>query len=58
MVKQTFRFSKLPEKHQTELREAVLLLRFRCTRPTPGARKYAAYSTIVKGLPMATYNQV
>jgi len=35
----------------------VLLLRFRCTRPTPGAHKYAAYSTIAEGLHM-TYNQV
>jgi len=35
-----------------------LLLRFRCTQPSPGARKYAAYSTIAKGLRMATYNQV
>ncbi len=57
MVKQNFRFSKLPEKHQAELREAVLLLRFRSARPTPGALKYAAYSTIAQGLHM-TYNQV
>ena len=34
------------------------MLRFRCTQPSPGARKYAAYSTIAKGLRMATYNQV
>ena len=40
-----------------ELREAVLLLRFRCTGPTLGAHKYAAYSTIAQGLHM-TYNQV
>ena len=35
----------------------MLLLRFRCTHPTLGARKYAAYSTIAQGLHM-TYNQV
>ena len=35
----------------------MLLLRFRCTRPTPGARKYAAYSTIAQALPIS-YNQV
>ncbi len=35
----------------------MLLLRFRCTRPTLGAHKYAAYSTIAQGLLM-TYNQV
>ena len=35
----------------------MLLLRFRCTGPTPGAHKYAAYSTIAEGLRM-TYNQV
>ena len=35
----------------------MLLLRFRCTRPTLGAHKYAAYSTIAQGLHM-TYNQV
>ena len=37
------------------MREAVLLLRFRCTEPAPGAHKYAAYSTIARGLGM-TYN--
>ena len=40
-----------------ELREAVLLLRFRCTQPTPTTRKYAAISTIARGLQL-TYNQV
>ena len=35
----------------------MLLLRFRCTHPPLGARKYAAYSTIAQGLNM-TYNQV
>ena len=35
----------------------MLLLRFRCTRPTPGAHKDAAYSMIAQGLLM-TYNQV
>ncbi len=57
MVKQSPRFSKLPKQHQAELREAVLLLRFRCARPTPDARKYAAYSTIAGALYMP-YNQV
>ena len=35
----------------------MLLLRFRCTQPTPDARKYAAYSTIAQGLGIS-YNQV
>ena len=35
----------------------MLLIRFRCTQPAPDARKYAAYSTIARGLNM-TYNQV
>ena len=35
----------------------MLLLRFRCARPTPGARNYAAYSTIAGALRMP-YNQV
>ena len=35
----------------------MLLLRFRCTQPTPDAHKYAAYSTIAWGLSMP-YNQV
>ena len=39
------------------MREAVLLLRFRCTQPTPGAHKYATYDTIARALRMA-YNQV
>ena len=57
MVQSMRRFTKLPEQHQAELREAVLLLRFRCARPTPDARKYAAYSTIAGALRMP-YNQV
>ena len=57
MVQSMRRFSKLPKQHQAELREAVLLLRFRCTRPTPATRKYAAYSAIAQGLHMS-YNQV
>ena len=57
MVQSGRRFSKLPKQHQAELREAVLLLRFRCARPTPDARKYAAYSTIAGALHMP-YNQV
>ncbi len=57
MVKQSPRFSKLPKQHQAEIREAVLLLRFRSSRPTPATRKYAAYSTIAQGLQMP-YNQV
>ena len=52
MVRQSPRFSKLPKQHQ-----AVLLLRFRSSRPTPATRKYAAYSTIAQGLQMP-YNQV
>ena len=40
-----------------ELRKAVLLLRFRCTQPTPGARKYATYSTIAHVL-SNSYTQV
>ena len=55
MVKRNF--VKLPKQHQAELREAVLLLRFRCTQPTAGARKYAAYSTIAQVLRIS-YNQV
>ena len=39
------------------MREAVLLLRFRCTEPTADAHKYAAYSTIAQVLSMP-YNQV
>ena len=35
----------------------MLLLRFRCTRPAPGAHKYATYDTIARALRM-TYNQV
>ena len=57
MVRQSPRFSKLPKQHQAEIREAVLLLRFRSSRPTPATRKYAAYSTIAQGLGMS-YNQV
>ena len=57
MVKQNRRFTMLPKQHQAELREAVLLLRYRCARHTPGARKYATYSTIAQGLQMP-YNQV
>ena len=47
----------MPKQHQAELREAVLLLRFRCTQPTAGGHKYAAYSTIAQGLHIS-YNQV
>lgn len=50
MVQSSRRFSKLPKQQQMELREAVLLLRFRCTQPTSVSRKHAAYSTIAKGL--------
>ena len=57
MVQSMRRFTKLPEQHQAELRKAVLLLRFRCTRPTPATRKYAAYSAIAQALSI-TYNQV
>ena len=57
MVQSGRRFSKLPKQHQAELREAVLLLRFRCTRPTPATHKHAAYGTIARGLSMP-YNQV
>ena len=57
MVRQSPRFSKLPKQHQVELCEAVLLLRFRCVRPMPGGRKYAAYSAIAQALSI-TYNQV
>ena len=35
----------------------MLLLRFRCTQPTAGGHKYAAYSTIAQALHIA-YNQV
>jgi len=51
------RFSKLPKQHQAELREAVLLLRFRCTRPTAKSAKYAAYARIAQALGI-TYNEV
>jgi len=57
MVKQSPRFSKLTKQQQAELREAVLLLRYRSSRPTPDARKYAAYSAIAGALRMP-YNQV
>ena len=50
MVRTSRRFSKLPRQQQMELREAVLLLRFRCTQPTSASRKHAAYSTIATGL--------
>ena len=39
------------------MREAVLLLRFRCTRPKPDAHKYSAYGTIARALGIS-YNQV
>ncbi len=57
MVKQSPRFSKLTKQQQAELREAVLLLRYRSSRPTPDARKYAAYGAIAGALGI-TYNQV
>ncbi len=40
-----------------DLREAVLLLRFRTTQPKPDAHKYSTYSTIARALVM-TYNRV
>ena len=57
MVKQNCRFTKLPKQHQAELREAVLLLRFRGGQPAAGAQKYAAYGTIARALRIS-YNQV
>ena len=57
MVRSSVRFSKLPKQQQMELREAVLLLRFRCTRPTSASRKHAAYGTIAQVLQL-TCNQV
>lgn len=42
------RFAKLSEKQKTQLREAVLLLRFRDTSPTPTSRKFFSYNTIAK----------
>jgi len=57
MVKQSPRFSKLPKQHQTEIKEAVLLLRFRSSRPTAKSAKYAAYARIAQALAI-TYNEV
>ena len=50
MVRTSRRFSKLPRQQQMDLREAVLLLRFRCTQPTSASRKHVTYSTIAKVL--------
>ena len=57
MVKQNCRFTKLPQHKQAELRESVLLLRFRCMQPAVDARKYAAYGMIAQALRIS-YNQV
>ena len=57
MVKQSPRFSKLPKQHQAEIREAVLLLRFRSSRPTAKSAKYTAYKRIAQALGI-TYNEV
>lgn len=42
------RFAKLSEKQKTQLREAVLLLRFRDTSPTPTSQMFFSYNTIAK----------
>ena len=58
MVKQSPSFSKLPKQHQAEIREAVMLLRFRSSsRPTAKSAKYAAYARIAQALGI-TYNEV
>ena len=44
-------------QQRTELKEATLLLRFRCTDPTPSSHKYLAYSRIAKTLGIS-YNSV
>ena len=57
MVRQSPRFSKLPKQHQAEIREAVLLLRFRSSRPTAKSAKYVPYARIAQALGI-TYNEV
>ena len=57
MVKQNFRVTKLSKQQHAELREAVLLLRFRCMKPATGAHKYATYGMIAQALRIS-YNQV
>ena len=37
---------KYTPQQRAELKEAVLLLRFRCTDPTPASHKYVAYNRI------------
>ena len=51
------RLSKYTKQEQTEIKHAVLLLRFRCTNPTAFSHKYVAYSAISKSLNIA-YNTV
>ncbi len=57
MAKYNRRVSKLPKEQQAELREAVLLLRFRGMQPAAGTRKYATYGMIAQALHIS-YNQV
>ena len=40
----------MDEKRKSQLRYAVLLIRFRCMNPTPKSRKYASYKTIASTL--------
>ena len=42
--------SKYTKQDQSEIKIAVLLLRFRCTNPTAFSHKYVAYSAISKSL--------
>jgi hypothetical protein len=51
------RLSKYTGQEQTEIKAAVLLLRFRCTDPTPSSHKYVGYSAISKALNIS-YNTV
>lgn len=54
------RFAKLSEEQKTQLREAVLLLRFKDTSPTPTSRKFFSYNTIAKvvGIPYNTVQHI
>ena len=51
------RFATLSAQQKADLREAVLLLRFKDTSPTPTSRKFFSYSTIAKVV-SAPYNTV
>ena len=51
------RFSKANVSLKAEIRDAVLLLRFRTTKPKVGCKDYSSYARISKAL-CVSYNTV